>query len=259
MRNNNLEAFMDKVRSGHTPLGVVVTFADCSCTELACAAGFDFIWIDGEHGEFSRENAMRHLMAVKGTGVASFYRVPACDHTEIKRVIDFSPAAIIVPMVLDENDAARAVSFCRYPIHGGTRGVGPRRGHNYGTDDFGKYLEDSAHDPLVVIQLEHISAARRLDRILEVPGIDSVLIGPYDLSMTMGKPGKWNDPEVSATFDECCRKVLDKGVLLGCYTETDFDAWKRRGVQYMAIRNDTGAMLEGYELQKARAMESLAG
>ena len=60
-------------------------------------------------------------------------------------------------------------------------------------------------------------------------------------------------------FDECCRKVLDKGVLLGCYTETDFDAWKRRGVQYMAIRNDTGAMFEGYELQKARAMESLGG
>ena len=130
MKCNGLEAFLGKIRAGETPLGIAITFTDSAVTELACASGFDFMWFDGEHGEFGRENAMQHLMAVKGTDCASFYRVPACDHTEIKRVIDFAPAGIIVPMVLDENDAARAVSYCRYPIHGGTRGVGPRRGHN---------------------------------------------------------------------------------------------------------------------------------
>ena len=163
MKCNGLEAFLGKIRAGETPLGIAITFTDSAVTELACASGFDFMWFDGEHGEFGRENAMQHLMAVNGTGVASFYRVPACDHTEIKRVIDFAPAGIIVPMVLDENDAARAVSYCRYPIHGGTRGVGPRRGHNYGADDFAQYLDASAHDPRVISQLEHVDAARRLD------------------------------------------------------------------------------------------------
>ena len=138
MKCSNLEPFLEKIRSGAMPLGIAVTFTDSAVTELACAAGFHVIWLDGAHGEFVRENAMHHLMAVKGTGVASLYRVPACDHTEIKRVIDFAPAGIIIPMVMDEDDAARAVSYCRYPIHGGTRGVGPRRGHNYGADDFGK-------------------------------------------------------------------------------------------------------------------------
>ena len=259
MKCNGLEAFLGKIRAGETPLGIAITFTDSAVTELACASGFDFMWFDGEHGEFGRENAMQHLMAVNGTGVASLYRVPACDHTEIKRIIDFAPAGVIIPMVMDENDAARAVSYCRYPVHGGTRGFGPRRGLNYGAGDFGKYMEDSAHDPLVIIQLEHIDAARRLDRILEVPGIDSILIGPYDFSMSMGKPGMWDDPEVSSALDECCRKIREKGIILGCYTEGNFDVWKRRGVQYMAIRNDTGAMFEGYELQKARAMESLGG
>ena len=258
MQEQDLERFVAKARAGEMPLGIAVTFTDSAVTELSCAAGFDFIWFDGEHGEFGRENAMRHLMAVRGTGVASLYRVPACDHTEIKRVIDFAPSGIIIPMVMDENDAARAVSYCRYPVHGGTRGFGPRRGFNYGAEDFARYMENSAHNPLVIIQLEHVDAARRLDKILEVPGIDSIIVGPYDFSLSMKKPGQWDDPEVSGMFDECCRKIREKGILLGCYTESAFDVWKRRGVQYMAIRNDTSAMFDGCRQQIARAREAFA-
>lgn len=246
MNMNNLEVFLEKIKNGKIALGAVVTFADPAVTEVVCAAGFDFAWIDGEHGELDRVVAMQHMMAVKGTGVASLYRVPSCNHTELKRIIDFAPAGIIVPMVMNAKDAALAVSACRYPIHGGDRGAGFRRGFNYGAGDINRYLEQSAHDPLVIIQLEHIDAARCLDEILSVPGIDAVLIGPYDFSMSMGKPAQWNDPEVSSMFDECCRKIRDKGILLGCYTECDFDIWLRRGVQFLAIKNDTNAMLEGF-------------
>ena len=253
MKINNLETFLEKVKAGKMPIGAVVTFTDSAVTELACATGADFVWIDGEHGEFGRETAMHHMMAVRGTGVASFYRVPACDHTEIKRIIDFAPAGIIVPMVMNEQDAARAVAACRYPMQGGNRGFGPRRGLDYGAADAAAYFECSAHDPLVMIQLEHIDAARRLDQILEVPGIDAIILGPYDFSMSMKKPGQWRDPEVSSTFDACCRKVRDKGILLGCYAESEFDIWKRRGVQFIAVKNDTGAMMEGFRLQIDRA------
>ena len=110
MKINNLEKFLAKARGGEMPLGAVVTFADPAVTELTAEAGLDFVWIDGEHGEMDRFSAMCHLMAVKGTDCASFYRVPACDHTEIKRVIDFAPAGVIVPMVMDADDARRAVA-----------------------------------------------------------------------------------------------------------------------------------------------------
>ena len=248
MKYNNLEKFLETLRSGRMAYGCCITSADESATEIACAAGFDFVWIDGEHGQMDRNTAMRHLMAVKGTGVASFYRVPACDHTEIKKVIDFDPAGIIIPMVMDENDAAKAVAACRYPIHGGNRGCGFRRGWDYGARDTAEYLEESAHDPLVIIQLEHINAARRLDRILEVQGIDSILIGPYDFSMSMGKPGMFDDPEVSATFDESCAKIVAKGLPLGVYCENGFAKWRARGVSYMSVKNDTNAMLDGFRV-----------
>ena len=132
MKIHNLGNFLEKVRGGKLALGCCVTFADPAVTEVACAAGFDFVWIDGEHGHMDRNTAMAHMLAVKGTGVASFYRVPACDHTAIKQIIDFAPAGVIVPMVMDAADAATAVAACRYHTEGGNRGCGYRRGWDYG-------------------------------------------------------------------------------------------------------------------------------
>ena len=247
------DMFLNKRGNGGLPLGAVVTFADAAVTEVLAAAGFDFIWIDGEHGIIDRKTAQDHIIAAEAHGIPALYRVPACDHTEIKRIIDLGPAGIIIPMVMDENDAATAVAACRYPIHGGNRGCGFRRGWDYGARDTAEYLAESAHDPLVIIQLEHIDAARRLDKILAVPGVDSVLIGPYDFSMSMGKPGRFDDPEVMAAFDEACAKVIAKGIPLGVYCESNFDDWRRRGVTYMSVKNDTNAMLWGFQAAIGKA------
>lgn len=247
MHTNCLNRFLDKIKRGEIPVGAVVTFADAAVTEVVGAAGFDFVWIDGEHGIIDRKTAQDHLIAAQANGLASFYRVPACNHTEIKRIIDLDPDAIIVPMVMNGLDTAHAVSACRYPIHGGDRGCGYRRGLRYGADDVHAYLDEAARRPYVIIQLEHIEAVRNLDAILAVPGVDSILIGPYDLTMSMGKPGMWEDAEVAATFDDCCRRIKAAGKILGVYTECLFDVWKCRKVDYMAIKNDTNAMLLGFQ------------
>lgn len=247
MKETCLDGFLEKIGRGELPVGAVTTFADAAATEVVAAAGFDFVWIDGEHGVIDRKAAQDHIIAAQANGISSFYRVPACDHTEIKRIIDLDPDAIIVPMVLDEADAERAVSACRYAVHGGDRGCGYRRRIRYGADDVREYLADAARRPYVIIQLESIEAVGRLDAILSVPGLDGVIIGPYDLSMSMGKPGEWTDPEISRVFDECCRKVKASGKTLGVYAECLFDAWLRRGVDYLAVKNDTNAMLLGFQ------------
>jgi len=245
MQINNLEKFLAKVKAGQCPLGGCVSFSDPAATECVAEAGFDFVFIDGEHGEIDRNTAMHHLMAVRGTDCASFYRVPACNHTEIKKVIDFAPAGIIVPMVMNAEEAALAISAMRYPPIG-DRGCGFRRGLGYGTRNMDEYWEEAKHDPMVILQIEHISAVRDLDRILALPGLDSVLVGPYDLSASMGKAGQWDDPEVAAVYDEVARKAKAAGVILGVSLEQQYAAWKRRGVDYMAVRSDTGAMIEGF-------------
>lgn len=246
MEWNHLERFLQKANAGEIPLGTCITFTDPAVTELAAASGFDFCWIDGEHGELDRQTAMLHIMALRGTGCAPLYRVPACSHTEIKKVIDFAPAGIIIPMVMNAQDAELAVAACRYPPRG-NRGCGFRRGNHYFTEDTSSYLNRSLEEPLIIIQIEHIEAVRNLDEILRVPGLQSILIGPYDLSTSMGKPGQWNDPDVSGTLDEICRKTRSAGILLGAYAEGDFPRWISRGVQYMGIANDTTAMLAGFQ------------
>ena len=114
-------------------------------------------------------------------------------------------------------------------------------------------VTEAAHEPLVIIQLEHIDAARRLDKILDVPGVDSILVGPYDFSASMGKPGRFDDPEVRAVLNDACARVVEKGILLGCYCEGDFETWRRRGVRYMSVKNDTSAMIDGWRAALAKA------
>ena len=252
MSVNQLDRFLATVRSGRLAIGAVITFSDPAVTELAADTGLDFLWIDGEHGEIDRNTAMVHMMAIRGTTCASFYRVPSCDHTEIKKIIDFAPAGIIVPMIMDEKDAERAVAACRYPLFG-NRGCGPRRQHRYGADPINaEYYEQAQKEPLVILQIEHIRAVENLDRILAVPGVDSLLIGPYDLSFSLGKPGQFRDPEVMAAIDLVCRKCRESGKILGAYTEGDFDLWSKRGLQYIASANDTGILAMGLRAMQTR-------
>lgn len=251
MDYNNLQTFLERLKQGKILKGAVVTFSDPAVTEMVAEAGFDFCWIDGEHGVLDRQTAMLHMMALKGTGCAAFYRVPACNHTEIKRIIDFAPAGVIIPMIMDAKDAELAAAACRYPLRG-NRGCGFRRGNRYGSIPNTQYLEQSKSEPLVILQIEHIEAVRNLDAILQVPDVDSILIGPYDLSTSMGKSGQFDDPELNEVFDIVCRKALAAGKSLGVYAENNYDRWLRRGVQYFGIINDTTAMMMGFKTMQER-------
>ncbi len=243
MEINNLETFKAKIARGEFCVGAVVGLADPSVTELAANVGFDFVFIDGEHGVIDRKNAMEHLMAVKGTEAASFYRVPSSSHTEIKKIIDFGPAGIIVPMVMNAEEAQAAIAAMRYPP-AGNRGCGFRRGLAYGAGDFKAYWEASQNDPMVILQLEHIDAYRNLGGILKLPGLDCIMIGPFDFSASMGKPGQWDDPELRAIFDDACRRIRAAGVMLGVALDVRQAEWKARGAQWMAVKGDMTALVE---------------
>ena len=119
-----------------------------------------------------------------------------------------------------------------------------RRAVRYGQDDFFQYVDESATNPLVIIQIEHIDAVRNLDKILKVPGIGSICIGPCDLSGSMGILNRMDDPELNQVIDEVCRKTKAAGLLLGT-AAGDFPRWKARGVDWFAGTADWGAMAYG--------------
>lgn len=244
MNINNLEKFLAKIRNNELALGMVITLSDLAVSELAGDAGYDFTWIDMEHAPLNIETVHGHIMALRGTNAAPFVRVTWNEHGVIKPVLDLAPAAVIIPMVNSVEAAEAAVSACRYPPKG-TRGCGVRRGSRYGGTPFSEYLKSAESEPMVIVQIEHIDAVRNLDKILKVPGIDSICVGPCDLSGSMGKLNQLDDPEVNKVIDEICMKTRKADLILGSatgYAPQSFEKWRKRGLQWSAISGDCGCI-----------------
>ena len=237
---NHLGNFKEKIGRNELCVGMVVTLSDPMVSELAGDGGYDFTWIDAEHAALNIETVKGHVMAVRGTGCAPFVRVPWNEHGIIKPILDIAPAGVIIPMVNNAEAAADAVAACRYPP-GGSRGCGVRRGARYGATPFAEYLEKSKTEPLVIVQIEHVDAVKELDKILKVGGIDSICVGPCDLSGSMGKLNQLDDPEVCGVIDEICRKTRDAGVMLGT-AGSPLATWTKRGVQWIALGSDCGSI-----------------
>ncbi len=237
---NNLEKFKSKTETGRTCLGMVVKLSDPAVSELAGDAGYDFTWIDMEHGAHTLQIVAGHVMAVRGTPCAPFVRVPWNQHGIIKPVLDLAPAGIIIPMVNSADQAVAAVEACRYPPTG-TRGCGVQRANRYGAMPFDEYLKCSEKDPMVIVQIEHTDAVDNLNEILQVPGIDSICVGPTDLSGSLGKLNQLDDPEVSSMLDEVCRKTKEAGMMLGT-ASAPFEQWHKRGVDWIALTSDCGSI-----------------
>ena len=189
MKINNLETFLEKTRR-RVAVGTVITFSDPAVSELAADVGFDFTWIDAEHSPFTIQEIHHHIMALRGTSCAPFVRVPWNEHGIIKPILDLAPAGIIIPMVNTPEIAQTAVAACRYPPKG-NRGCGTRRAVGYGSVPFDDYLKISEHEPLVIVQIEHVEAVRNLDAILKTPGLGSVCIGLRPVGLDgQARPGR---------------------------------------------------------------------
>jgi 2-keto-3-deoxy-L-rhamnonate aldolase RhmA len=244
MKINNLEKFKTKVAK-QLCLGMVISLSDPAVSELAGDAGWDFTWIDMEHSPMGIETALGHVMAARGTNTAPFIRVPGNDPVLIKPILELAPAGIIIPMVNSAEEATAAVSACRYPPHG-IRGCGPKRGMLYGALPFKDYLEISKTDPMIIIQIEHIKALEKLDEILSVDGIDSICVGPCDLSASMGKLGETDDLEVEVVIDKICAKAREANVMIGSaigYDQKAISKWQERGARWLAVAGDYGCIM----------------
>lgn len=237
---NNAQSFRRRMQAGETLIGMGVTFSDPAVCELIAEAGYDFSWIDMEHGAIGIESALQMVMAHRGTDTAPFIRVQWNDINVIKPVVDLGPAGIVVPQVNSAEAAEAAVQACRYPPRG-VRGYGPRRGTGYGAISQPDFLEQVADEPIVAIQIEHKEAVANLDEILEVSGVDIFCLGLNDLSGSFGKLGQHHDPEVVSAVEEVAEKVSKSDRVLGIstfYSPESYARWSSLGVRWLNLNVD---------------------
>jgi 2-dehydro-3-deoxyglucarate aldolase len=191
MRNTVLK---DKLKNNSLTVGSWVTIPHPAIVEIMLAEKFDWLVLDMEHSAMSHESAQILISSIQSHGKAALVRVGRNDDLIIKRVLDSGADGVIVPMVNSKEDAAKAVSYVKYPPFG-KRGVGLARAQNYGYgfDEYKNWLKESS---VLICQIEHINAVEDIEGILNTPGVDGIIIGPYDLSASMGVPGEFERPEV---------------------------------------------------------------
>jgi 2-keto-3-deoxy-L-rhamnonate aldolase RhmA len=209
--------FRSRLQRREKLVGTMVTLASASSAEVLASLGFDWLFIDAEHGPLETRELLGILQAV-GDKTACIVRVPEAAEVPIKKALDLGAHGIIVPQVNTAEQAADVVRFARYAPDG-ARGVGLARAHGYGLK-FREYLSAANREIAVIVQAEHARAVDNIDAIVRVPGVDAVLLGPYDLSASLGKMGQIDDPAVVAAIGrvtEACRAV---GMPLGYFGVT---------------------------------------
>jgi 2-keto-3-deoxy-L-rhamnonate aldolase RhmA len=195
-----------KLRSNTLTIGSWISLGHPAIAEILSRAGFDWLVIDMEHSTISIREAGELIRVIDLCGVAPLVRVTSNDADLIKRVMDAGAHGVVVPMVNSAADAVRAVASTRYPP-AGTRGVGMARAQRFGPSGFQDYLKWQQDGPIVIAQIEHVSAIEAADDILAVPGIDGFIVGPYDLSASLGIPGEFTH----AKYTSALTRVLEAG------------------------------------------------
>ena len=166
-------------------IGSWITLNHFSVVEIMAEAGFDWLCIDLEHSVIDYYDAEILIATIQAKGIKPFVRVGENNEIIIKRVLDAGAEGIIIPMVNSKSDAIKAVNAVKYPPQG-TRGVGLARAQNYGFN-FEEYAKNINDQTIIIAQIEHIDGINNLNEILAVEGINGSIIGPYDLSGSLGQ------------------------------------------------------------------------
>ena len=238
----------DKKKFRKPMIGTLLSLSAPQVAEIIALAGFDWVFIDMEHSAMSLESVQNAIQIMEGK-LLTIVRVPANDEVWIKRILDTGCDGILVPMVNTADEAERVVQASKYPPEG-RRSVGLARAHKYG-DTFTEYVENANRDLVVIIQCEHKGAVSNFDEILKVEGIDSVFIGPYDLSASMGLTGQISHPDVVASIRMVKDKCRKAGMPYGIFS-SDIDAIKgeiEEGCTFLLGGVDTSFLLNSFRAQ----------
>ena len=218
-------------------IGTLLTLPVPEFAEICVEAGFDWLFLDMEHGTLDVQDVQRIAQAVANR-CACIVRMPANEEAWIKKVLDTGVDGIIIPHVNTVEQAQSAVRFSRYPPQG-ERSVALARAQRFGPG-FQEYLATANERVALIVQAEHIDAVQNIGDIVNVPGIDAVLVGPFDLSASMNKPGQISDPQVQAAITRVKQACAHKHMPLAIFAR-DVMTGKRAfqdGFDFVAVGSE---------------------
>lgn len=241
MRVNKLKQVL---KSGEAVIASGPGFSSPELVEFLGHLKFDCIFIDAEHGPIGLKEAQEMVRAADAVGIPTITRVPHNDPAAILGYLETGTGSVLVPHVNDAAEAKAAVKAARYPALGMRGAHSGTRAANYGvTQSSPEYFASADRETLVSAMIEEYVAIDNIDEILQVDGLDFFLIGPGDLSMSMGYPGQPLHPEVQAKVDLALKKILAAGKIAGTVAGNGEQARQliERGFQFI-LTSTTGLL-----------------
>ncbi len=239
-RLDRIRAIRAQLASGDVSIGSWMQLPNASVAEIMGQAGYDWVALDLEHGHFSTHHLPDLFRALELGGTLPLVRLAHGHAKDCKTALDAGAGGVIVPMVESARELTLVRDACRWPP-AGTRGVGFNRANLFGKH-FDAYAAE-AQAPLLVAMIEHVRAVGELDAILQVEGLDAILIGPYDLSASLGVTGQFDDQTFIETMGRIRAACAARGVPSGVHVVAPEPAVLRQrladGYRFLAYSIDS--------------------
>ena len=239
-RLKKIKLIRQKLADKNPSIGSWMQIPHSSLAEIMGQAGYDWVSVDMEHGAISVHQLPDLFRALELGGTLPLARLAHGYPKDCKQALDAGAGGVIVPMVMSAEQLITVRDACRWPPSG-TRGVGFSRANLFGKH-FKMYSEE-AQEPLLVAMIENICAVDNLDDILAVEGLDAILIGPYDLSASMGITAQFENPIFVAAMERIRKLCFNANISCGIHVvRPDVEALKKRieeGYKFIAYSIDS--------------------
>jgi 2-keto-3-deoxy-L-rhamnonate aldolase RhmA len=215
---------------------------------IAHGCDFDWLFIDMEHSSTNLDTAAQIAMAALAVGITPLVRVPGPEHHHASRILDTGAQGIVLPHVDTPDEAARAVSHCKYPPIGRRSIGGPQPQLGFRPVPVGEAMPLVNEETLVVVMLETPKAIAGAEEIAAVNGVDVLLIGTNDLCAEMGIPGEFTDARVGDAYRKviaACRKHGKFPGMGGVYDPPVMERYIQLGMRFILSGSDLAFMMAG--------------
>ncbi len=240
--------FKQRVKNRELLCGTHINLNDPVIGNIVAHLDFDYIWIDMEHSYLSLENLLGHMMTIQNAGKPVLVRAPQDDFTFTKKILEMGPDAILFPMIRSKEQAEKLINYTLYPPYG-NRGYGPGNAIKFGLEPSSVYCSTNHENMCRFLQIEHTDILECLDELCENPFIDGFIIGPFDLSGSVG--------ELENVFGDKTQDVIKKsveivskhgksiGLSTGATDEESITKWHNLGINMISAGADLRMLASG--------------
>lgn len=227
---------------------------------LFSAGGWDYLIMDTEHNDCDLESLAALALVAKYEETAFLVRVPDKHYFQMAQALDLGLEGLILPRVDTPDQVNHILQSTRYfPL--GSRGASVSNTATlFRPHPAREYMEWANRETLIVIQIESEEAVENVDQLVSIDGVDAVMIGPFDLSQSMGIPGQLKDPRMDEAFqkviDGCNRHGVAPGVHLTSFE--DVEKWVSRGMRFITFQYDISMLVEASREKIGRLREILS-